>query len=79
MKTDRNVLLHQNSKTDKIVLRKKYSNHQLSIVFENYLIKFHEILSNSLNRCSRGCGRLTEDTKTKCNLIFQQWIQKKGN
>ena len=54
IKTDRNVPLHKSSKTGNSDLRKKYLNHQLSIVFAKNLIKFYEILSNSLKRCSRG-------------------------
>ena len=74
--TDRNVPLHKNSKTDNSDLRKKYLNHQLSIVFAKNLIKFREILSNSLKRCRRGW---TEDTKPKYHPIFSAADQKVGN
>ena len=62
--------LRKNSKTDSSDLRKKYLNHQLSIAFAKYLIKFHEILSNSLKEMQPQMGQTDRGHKAKISSDF---------
>ena len=65
LKMDRNVPLHKKSKTDNSELRKKIFESSTFHCFCKESHKIHEILSNSLKRCSHQWGRPTEDTKPK--------------
>ena len=82
MKTNRNMPLYTNFKTDNNDSRQKYLNNQLTIVFTKNLINLHQSLFNSWKRFScRGANRVdkqsTQSQKIIHFLLFLAGDQKK--